>query len=538
MLRPNGNTLASVLEEKALAAPAHPAILFENRSISYGELLERTTQVAKALIARGVRRGDRIGVLIGNDPDWVVMAMAASMLGVGFAPLNTWYKKNELGWIIRHCNLSLVVCVRQFLKTDYGRLFTELIPELNAAAPDDLRTQAWPTLRNIVFIGEPVPGGMDWPTFLRGADSISGPALLAARSLVAPDTTAFILYTSGSTAEPKGVLLNHRGVVSNGFDIGQRRGIVADDRVWIGTSLFYALGATNALPATITAGATMVLQGYFEPGTAIDVVRRTGSTVYYGTGNMTRAMLDHPDYTIRKVGSLKKGNAGTVAEYKRLALVEMQITGAATAYGLTETYGNATVGMMDEPLEIKLSTNGCALPGMELIIVDPVSGTPLPRGETGLVLVRGHTTPGYLEASGGINVPHRSDGFFDTGDLGSLDSDGRMIFHSRLKEVIKSSGINVSPVEVEQLLAGHPDVRDAYVVGVGHPVRGELIVAFVDVLNPVSESSLREYLRERAASFKVPHHILFRRDEQLPRLGSGKVAKHKLSIEARLELGL
>ena len=527
-----------MVEEKALAAPARPAIFFQDRTISYGELLERSIEAAKALLALDVKAGDRVGALLGNDPDWLVMALAAAMIGATFVPLNTWYKKNELGWTMRHCGLSVIVTARQFLKTDYGRLFSELIPELEAAAPGRLAAPGFPALRALVFIGETPRGGLAWPAFLKGGEPVTSASLAAARAKVDPDVTAFVLYTSGSTAEPKGVMLTHRGVVENGFDLGQRRAIVADDRVWLGTPLFYALGATNALPAALTAGAALVLQGAFEAGAAIDVIERTQATVYYATGNMSRAILEHPDYAQRRIASLKKGNAGTVAEYKRLTLVEMGITGAVPAYGLTETYGNATVGLPDDPLEIKLNTNGRALPGMEIAIVDPATGAPLPRGETGLVLVRGYTTPGYLDNPVETAKVLRPDGFFDTGDLGSLDEEGRMIFHSRLKDVIKSGGINVSPVEVEQLLAAHPDVRDAHVVGVADAVRGELIVAFVDAVNPVSERSLRDYVKERAAAFKVPHHIFFRREDQLPRLASGKVAKYRLAAEAREELGL
>jgi fatty-acyl-CoA synthase len=249
-------------------------------------------------------------------------------------------------------------------------------------------------------------------------------------------------------------------------------------------------------------------------------------------------MLDHPDYSQRKIGSLKKGNAGTMAEYKRLTLVEMGISGAVPAYGLTETYGNATVGATDDPLDVKLATNGTPLPGMEMVIVHPETREPLPQGETGLVLIRGHTTAGYLNNPQETAKALLPDGFFDTGDLGSFDREGRFLFHSRLKEVLKSGGINVSPVEVEQLIASHPDVRDAFVVGVADAVKGDRIVAFVDTTAPLSEQSVRDFVKERAASFKVPHHVLFRSEADLPRLASGKIAKHRLSIEAKEELGL
>ncbi|HEX4097748.1 MAG TPA: class I adenylate-forming enzyme family protein, partial [Caulobacteraceae bacterium] len=530
MIRPSGKTLAEV----ALGAPpAAPAIFFGQEVISYGELHARAQAVARAMAGLGIGAGSRVGALFGNEPDWVVTALAASALGAVFVPLNTWYKAAELAWTLRHCGLSLLILRRQFLKSDYGQVLNELMPDVAIARPGALRSETFPELRTIVMTGEAVPGTMTWSDFLEGGRGVALPT-----GAVDPESTAYVLYTSGSTAEPKGVMLRHSGVVGNGFDLGQRRGMGPEDRTFLATPLFYALGATNALPATFTAGAAVVLQGSFEAGGAIELIRRTGATVYYGTGNTSRAIIDHPTFSRAAVATLKKGNAGLGAEYKRLTLVEMGITCAVPAYGLTETYGNATVGLPDDPLEVKLATDGRPLPGMEIIIVEPQTGRPLAQGEIGLVLIRGHTTPGYLDNPVETAKALRPDGFFDTGDLGSFDSEGRFVFHARLKEVIKTGGINVSPAEVEQLLVGHPDVRDAYVVGVADPARGELVVAFVNAAAPVSEAALQSYVKERAASFKTPHHILFRREEQLPRLATGKVAKHRLAAEARRELGL
>jgi fatty-acyl-CoA synthase len=534
MQKPEGNRLAAVLDHRARAAPAHPAILYRDATTSYGELRDTSVAAARSLLALGIGRGDRIGVLLGNRPEWVIMALAASYLGATLVPLNTWYKETELRWTLRHCGLRLLVSAVRFLKADYLALLGKIVPRIAAG---EIASAEFPALRRVFFLGDTPAGMPDWADFLRAGEDIPAADFAAATARATGEDPAFILYTSGSTADPKGVLLNGGGVVDNGFELGRRRDIQPDDRVWCGTPLFYGLGATNALPATFTRGATLVLQDHFEAGSAIDVIQRTEATVYYGTGNMTRAMLDHPDYRQARIGSLRKGNAGTVAEYKRLTLIEMGIRGAIPAYGLTETYGNATVGWPDDPLEAKLETNGTPLPGMEMRIVDPASGRDLPRGEVGLVLIRGHTTPGYLDNPEETAKALRADGFFDTGDLGRLDANGRFVFHSRLKEVIKSGGINVSPVEVEQLIASHPDVRDAYVVGVADPVKGELVVAFVDAARRIGEDAVKAYVKERAASFKVPHRVLFRSEAQLPRLASGKVAKYRLQEEARRELG-
>ena len=186
---------------------------------------------------------------------------------------------------------------------------------------------------------------------------------------------------------------------------------------------------------------------------------------------------------------------------------------------------------------MKINTCGTPLPGMEMKIVDPQTLRPVPHGQIGLVLLRGHITPGYFNNPTETSRAIMSDGFFNTGDLGHFDEAGRFLFHARLKEVLKSNGINVSPLEVEQLLIQHPDVKDAHVVGVPDKLHGEVIVAFVQSDCPLTEDSLRNFVKERAASFKVPHHIFVRNEIQLPRLASGKIAKYQLVEEAMRELG-
>jgi fatty-acyl-CoA synthase len=538
LLAPARDTLGGVLHEIAARAPHRPAILYRGATISYAEFYSESVRAAKAMLALDVRCGDRVGVLLGNQPEWLVMCLGAAHIGAIFTPLNTWHKQAELTWAIRHGGLRLLVSASQFMKQDYAAVFNQLMPELRHAMLGSLRCEAFPLLKAIAFVGPAPPGALAWGEFLDLASTVSDATFNAAAAEVRADNIALIMYTSGSTAEPKGVLLRQGHAVANGFDMGERRFVNEQDRVWIGTPLFYALGGINAMPVALTHGAAIVLQDYFDAATAIETIRSTRSTVYYGTGNMTRAILDHPDYEQRKIDSLKKGNAGTFAEYKRMTLLEMGISMASAAYGLTESYGNATVSMADDPIETKIATNGTPLPGIELLIVDPATQRPLAQGETGLILLRGHVAAGYYDNPEETRRSFRPDGFFDTGDLGHLDPAGRLVFHSRIKEVIKSGGINISPLELEQLLVQHPHIRDAHVVGVRDRIRGEIIVAFVDVIRQISESEVREFVKERAASFKVPHHVLFRTEAQLPRLATGKIAKYLLVEDAVAELGL
>jgi fatty-acyl-CoA synthase len=482
-----------------------------------------------------VRRGDRVAILFGNQPEWLAAAFGALSLGAVVVPLNTWSKGAELEWTLRHCGVSALITVDRFLRQDYAGLMEEIVPELGQGG-GELRSARLPALRSVVVAGRALRGATGWEELLRAGRLGGREELATAAAAVEPGDGAFILYTSGSTGAPKGVVLRHGSVVESGFEIGARRLVGNEDVVWLGSPLFYGLGATNALPVAITHGAALILDDSFDAGRAIAAIERHRASVYYGTGNITQAILDHPSFDRAKVGSLEKGNAGIAPEYKRLAIAELGVSLATQAYGLTESHGHATGGRPEDPLEVKLRTDGEPLPGVEILVVDPDSYSPLEQGETGRVLLRGHIASGYYgdpeEASA-----FRADGWFDTGDLGQLDAENRFTFRGRLKEVIKTGGINVSPVEVEQLINTHPGVRDAHIIGIDHPSRGEVIVAVVDARRPLGEEEIREFVAEQAASFKVPHHVLFRSEDQLPRLATGKISKPLLAAQAREELG-
>ena len=535
--RPAGRTLGAVLDEVSAIQGNAPAIFYFDDVISYGDLRSRAREAARALLALGVRRGDRVAALLGNEPDWLTMCFGCAYIGAVFVPFNTWYKSSEIDWTLRHCGVSVLVFTPSFLKQDFGAILNQLLPELAGVNPGELKSAQYPHLRSLVAYGGEFPGTFGWREFLELSRGVALEQFTGAAAKVSGGDIAYILYTSGSTAEPKGVTLNHQSLIENSFGLGGRRNINADDRIWLGSPLFYGLGAANALPIALTHGCSLVLQGSFDPRDAIDCIAKRKATAWYGTGNMARAILDHTDYSPAKVASMKKGTAGTVPSYKHMTLVEMGVSQASSVYGLTESYGNATVSNFDDPVDVKINTCGTPLPGMEMKIVDPQSFEPVSQGEIGLVLLRGHTTPGYYNNPDETARALLPDGFFNTGDLGHLDRAGRFLFHARLKEVLKSNGVNVSPLEVEQLLTQHPDVKDAHVVGVPDKVRGEIIVAFVQSDCPLTEDSMRSFVKERAASFKVPHHVFVRREAQLPRLASGKIAKYRLVEEAMRELG-
>lgn len=512
--------------------------MFDSQTWSFGELDRQIDDDARGLLALGVGRGDVVSVLAGNRVEWLVSAFAAMRIGACVAPMNTWYKPSEMAYQLEHAGVKVLFMVPGLLKQDYLATLGALVPELRERGDGQVRSRRFPALRHVVALQEPsLPGAMTLGEVVERGATISADDLRAAESAVDGDDLAFILYTSGSTATPKAVRLHHAPALANGFEIGERQHLTPDDRAWIGIPLFYGLAAINAMPAVWTHGGCLVLQETFDPGVALQLIEEHRVTVYYGLGNMTRALVDHPSRHSRDLSSLKKGLAGLSPEDKRLAIEELDVSRCCSMYGATEHYGNCAVTDADDPLEVKLKTQGHPLPGWQFRVVDPAADADLPRGQVGELRVKGPLTSGYHGDDEATQQAFDAQGFFKTGDLAMIDEDGRLRFHSRMKEMLKVGGINVSPREVEEILESHPNVRQAHVVGVPEEALGEQVCAFVErVGDAVDEASLRAYVKERAASFKVPAFILFRSDSELPRVASGKVPKYELVKEALREL--
>jgi fatty-acyl-CoA synthase len=529
---PSEQTLGALLASLGREHAERDAILFRDKRISYGELDASAASAARALLAMGIRRGDRIAALLPNRPEWLVTFLGAARIGAVFVPLNTWYKRDELAHALRDSGARLLVFVPTFLRQEFGRWLAELVPELAEHEGSELRSRRLPNLRVLVSVDSEHRGGVGWEDFLNGGRDVHGGTAARARAAVGPRDAALVLYTSGSSGAPKAVLLDHGGIVGNGRAIGDRRWIAHGDRFWIGSPLFYALAAVNALPAALTHAAAVAFEQTFDPESALKTIESNQCNVYYGTSNMTHALVTHSDFARRRTHSLKKGSLGIQQRLRHAVLTELGASLATPSYGLTETYGNCTGGRPDDPPDVKISTEGTPLPGFELRIADPATRETLPSGSVGHVLVRGYVADAAHDAS-----LLDADGWFDTGDLGSLDRSGSLRFYARAKELIKTGGINVSPLEVERLLTRHPSIREAYVVGIGDEAKGEVVAAVCVRGAPVSEEEVQEFVREHASGFKVPQLVFFRSAASLPRVASGKVPRYVLREEIERELG-
>jgi fatty-acyl-CoA synthase len=533
--RPASRTLGGLVDEMAAAAPAAEAVVSGGERLHYAALKQHVDRFARSLLATGVRRGDRVALLVPNRSEWIVTAFAAAKIGAITAAISTFSTSRELAWALEHSGASVLLTLASFRGRSFIDAVREFCPELDASAPGALASIRLPSLRTVITIGGQTPAGaFSLAGFLERGERVDNSALAAAQRAVTLDDICYILYTSGSTAAPKGVTLAHGNLIANGFDIGERMHLGAADRVWLAVPLFWSFGSANAVPAIMTHGGCVVLQECFEPGEALSLIERERCSVYYGMANMARALREHAAYPHRRLGAMRTGL--TIGPPEDIAMT-MEVLGATelcNVYGSTETYGNCAVTDAHDPVELRLHDQGLPLPGMTIRTVDPVTRRRLPQGEAGELAVAGYVTPGYYRAPELDAEAFTADGCFLTGDLGSVEPNGRIRFRGRLKEIIKTGGINVSPLEVEQVLLQHPDIVQAYVVGVPDPAKGEIVAAAVELRSGIAAGAepILAFCRERLASYKVPARLAFRSAAELPRTPTGKI--HKPSLREAL----
>src|SRR5881396_125597 len=533
-MRPSSRTLGALIDELAAARPDADAIVFRGERLTFAALRDRSDAIARAFLAVGVRKDDRIAILLPNRPEWLITAFAAAKVGAVSVAISTFSTAREIAWTLEHAQPRVIVTMEAFRGRRYLDAIGEVCPELSRAEPGALRSERLPELRAVVGIdGRRHDGVYAWPEFLRRAGDVRATALTAAQAAVSAADLCYIVYTSGSTATPKGVMLAHGGVIDNGFDIGERQHLTDNDRVSLVVPLFWSFGSANALPAILTHGGTLVMQESFEPGEALALLAGERCSVYYGMANMARAILEHPERPRRALAAMRTGLTIGLPEDVAMTMEAVNARQLCNVYGATETYGNCAVTDAHDSLERRLTTQGLPLPGMQIRVVEPGSDRPLPPDEVGELRVRGCVTPGYYRDAEQTRAAFDADGFFVTGDLGTVGGDGRIRFRGRLKEMIKTGGINVAPLEVEAVLLAHPAVKQAYVVGLSDRAKGEVAAAAVELHEGATATAeaLTVFCRERLASYKVPARIIFRKAGEFPLTATGKVQKPRLREE-------
>jgi len=526
---PSRYTLPRFLDDVAERHRPRVALRFEGKSTSYAELRAAARRIAKGLVARGVGKGTRVAVLIANRPEWVTAVFGAALTGAVVVPVNTFATPDELDYVLRHSDAAWLLLQPNVARHAFQGDLLARHPEIAGAKPGAIRCAALPQLRGIVALGR------EWDALLAAGADVSDALLDAISSEIHPADDALVIYTSGTTARPKGVAHRQRTPVIQGWRFAELMGFTPEDRVYTAYPFFWTAGIAMALGATLAAGATLVLHEIFEPGEALALAARERATSLQVWPHQAKAMAEHPDAARTDLSSVRKIEFGSALA--KLAGLEKDEWGIYASYGLSETFTLATALPAATPPARRKGTNGPALPGTELRIVDPHTGVVLPPGEKGEIAVKGLTLmSGYAKVEPELVLD--ADGFFHTQDGGTLDASGDLHWTGRLSNLIKTGGANVSPLEIEERAGRFAGVRSAHALGVPHPTLGEAIVLCVVPTEGarVDVPGLEAFLREALSAYKLPRAVFVLGRDEVSYTGSQKVQVDPLRERALAKL--
>ncbi|MFE7973591.1 FadD3 family acyl-CoA ligase [Streptomyces shenzhenensis] len=505
------------------------AVVDGRTRVSYAELGARVERAAAACVACGIGVGDRVAVWAPNSLDWIVAALGAVSAGAVLVPLNTRFKGAEAADVLRRSGARLLFVTGTFLGTSY-------VASLRRAAAEGGGTAGplpgLPELEQVVVLAEDAPADFrTWQDFLAGGEGVGRAELTARARCVDGGCLSDIVFTSGTTGRPKGAMITHAQTL-RAYDIwAGLAGLRARDRYLIVNPFFHTFGYKAGVIACLTRGATMIPQPVFNVDTALANLAAERVTVLPGPPTLLQSLLDHPARAGHDLSALRLVVTGAAVVPLRLVerlRGELGVETVLTAYGLSEASGMATMCRRGDEPTVIASTSGRAIPGTRVRVVNP-AGTPVPAGTAGEVLVQGfNVMRGYYRDAAATAEALTPDGWLRTGDVGVLDGAGNLRITDRLKDMFIVGGFNAYPAEIEQLLALHPDVADAAVVGVPDPRLGEVGKAFV-VRRPgalLTADDLIAWSRREMANYKVPRTVQFVGD--LPRNASGKVLKGEL----------
>jgi fatty-acyl-CoA synthase len=514
-------TLGGLLDEVVARFGPNDAIVFddplrdgENVRWTYERLGTEARRIGRALIAAGVAPGDAVGVVMGNRPEAVAAVFGAALAGAVAAPMSTFSPRPELAHLVDTCRATVVLTQQRLLARRFGEDVTAIAAER-------------PHLRHVAVLGE-----ASWDDLLAAGDAVAEHRLDRRAAATTPDDPALVIFSSGTTSAPKGMLHSHRSPALQSWLQARVFARHPGSRVFSALPLFWTAGFNTALGATLAAGGCWVTQEAFEPGAALALMARERVTEPYTLPHQTAALAEHPDWAATDLSALRcVYGKGAYARHPRVQGDPGWIM--PVGWGMSETCAFICAHPSDTPRDRAKVGHGALLPGARLRVVDPDTGAVLGAGEEGELCVSGATRMlGYLG-----RTPEEcfdDDGFFHTGDAGHVAADGNVHYSGRRTEMIKTAGANVSPAEVEVALRACPPVKLSRVLGVPDPRVDEAVVACLVLRDgeQATADEVRAFLRERIAAYKVPRHVLFFDDDEVPMTGSDA----KVRDDALLEL--
>jgi fatty-acyl-CoA synthase len=527
-----GDTIGVCFDKSAARWPDRPALIVRQQNVrwTYSELQERVDAFAAGLLALGLAPGDRIGIWSPNNAEWVITQFATAKAGLIMVNINPAYRIYELEYALNKVGCKALITAERFKTSDYLGILRELMPEIEGAAPGEVRAKHVPALSTLIRIG-----GGETPGYFRFDDVLGmggdrhHKMLAELQPKLQFDDAINIQFTSGTTGAAKGATLTHHNILNNGYFIGEAQRLTDRDKVCIPVPLYHCFGMVLGNLACVTHGSAMVYPGEgFDPLATLETVEFERCTALYGVPTMFIAELGHPEFKRFDLTSLRTGiMAGSPCpiEVMRRCVAEMNMREVTIAYGMTETSPVSTQTSCDDPLERRVSTVGRIHPHIEVKIVDS-EGCIVPPGTPGELCTRGYSVMlGYWDdvdkTAQAIDRGH----WMHTGDLATIDEEGYVNIVGRIKDMVIRGGENVYPREIEEFLFRHPKVEAVQVVGVPDPKYGEELCAWIKLKSGVAATpaEIQEFCKEQIAHYKIPRYIKF--VDAFPMTVTGKVQK-------------
>ena len=534
-------TLGDWLEYWAQETPNKEYIVYSDRDLrfTWKKFNERVDHMAKGLIAIGVTRGTHVGIWAQNVPDWLTFLYATAKIGAVAVTVNTSYRTEELRYLMQNSDMHTLCMTDGVPGSNYTDIIYELVPELKKTQRGKLKSDLFPELKNVVYIGQEKYRGMyNTAEILLLGKNVPDNEFNRLRSLTDCHDVVNMQYTSGTTGFPKGVMLTHHNIANNGYLTGIHMQFSPEDKCCICVPLFHCFGVVLATMCCLTHGSTQVMVERFDPLVTLASVHKERCTVLHGVPTMFIAQLHHPMFSLFDMHSLRTGiMAGALCPEELMRQVnEQMFMDLTSVYGMTETSPGMTQTRVDDPFDVRCTTVGREYEFTEVKVLNPETGEECPVNVPGEICCRGYNVmKGYYKNPEATAQVIDVNGFMHSGDLGVKDEKGNYRITGRIKDIIIRGGENISPKEVEDYLYRMPGVKDVQVVGVASQRYGEDVGAFIiqkEGFNLTTED-VRDYCKGHIARYKIPRYVFF--VDGFPLTGSGKIQKFRLR-EMSLEL--
>jgi fatty-acyl-CoA synthase len=526
-------TIAATLALTSSKYGKQEAYIGPGERVNWTDMCEGARSIAAALHAAGVRKGDHVGILMGNSGAWIQTFLGIASIGAVTVPVNTRFKSEELRFCLKQADVRLLIFSDEFLGIDFRALLQSAEPAIATALPGE----QLPELRQAVMMGSGnLPAACSsYADFIANGESVTHAELATLAHCVKADDVLLIQYTSGTTSFPKGVMLSHANMLLDAQAAARRMGVRADDRYFSIRPFFHVAGSTLSVLVSVSTGCCLLSLPNFDVAENLAILDRERCSLISGNDTIFLMLMGHPSFNADKL-HLRGGWAAAGPEVMEQIYNRMRVPGLCNAYGQSEAAPNVLLSSWDDPIEIRIAGFGLPHPGTEVRLANPETDIPCAAGEHGEIQVRGwNVMRGYYKMPEATQKAFSHDGWLKTGDLGEMNAEGRVRMVSRLKDMYRVGGENVAPAEVEEILHAHPSVRQAQVIGVPDARLGEVTGAFVLLKEgqDVSREALIEWCKDRAANFKVPRHLeIVDTFENIGMTGSSKVQKNKLREHA------